>query len=93
MDVEDWAGNVIATTSEPTVEPLAVECKFTVEHKEGLGGDFESNFGGTNRQRRIEFEGNATMDVMRELAEAIRAVAGDTARRRFRDAPRDRCGH
>ena len=75
MDVEDWAGNVIATTSEQTVEPLAVECKFTVEHKEGLGGDWERNVGGTNRQRSITFEGYATMDVMHELAEAIRRVS------------------
>ena len=71
VDVEDWAGNVIATTSEPTVEPLAVECKFTVKSV-GQGGIGAL---GEGRERRIEFEGYATMDVMHELAEAIRRVS------------------
>ena len=68
-------GPIITEGTEPTIEPLAVECKFTVEHKEGLGGDWERNAGGTHRQRSITFEGYATMDVMHELAEAIRRVS------------------
>ena len=60
---------------EPSIEPMAVECKFTVEHNEGIGGDWERNVGGTHRQRSITFEGCATMDVMHELAEAIRRVS------------------
>lgn len=66
---------VITGETESSVELLAVECKFTVEHNEGLGGDWECNVGGTHRQRRIEFEGYATMDVMHELAEAIKQVS------------------
>lgn len=62
---------VITGETEPSVEPLAVECKFTVESVGGnaLGGLAE---GGS---RRIEFEGYATRDVMHELAGAIRRVS------------------
>lgn len=57
--------------TEPTVETVAVECKFTIESagQGGLGGL------GEGRLKRIEFEGHATMDVMHELAEAIRRVS------------------
>lgn len=62
---------VITGETEPSVELLAIECKFTVESVGGnaLGGLAE---GGS---RRIEFEGYATMDVMHELADAIRRVS------------------
>lgn len=57
--------------TEPTVETMAVECRFTVESvgQGGLGGL------GEGHQKRIEFKGQATMDVMHELAEAIRRVS------------------
>ena len=37
--------------------PLLVECKFTVETREGLGGDFERNTGGSTKEKRITFRG------------------------------------
>ena len=70
---EQMADNPIATMwqNAEEVKILAVECKFKIENgvKGALGGLAEGNL------RSIEFEGDATMDVMHELAEAIRRVS------------------
>lgn len=61
----------ITEETEPSIETMAVECKFTVESVgQGALGSL-----GEGKERRIEFEGYATMDVMHELAEAIRRVS------------------
>lgn len=51
-----------------------IECKFTVENDEGLGGDFESNTGGSRKRTRITFDGYCTKELYDELAKAIGKV-------------------
>ena len=54
---------------EPTVCPLAIECDFTVERIDGLGG-----MGDT---RRVTFKGYATDEVCAALVNAIGMVLTD----------------
>ena len=54
---------------EPTICPLAVECDFTVERIDGMGG-----IGST---RRVTFKGYATDEVCAALVGAIGMVLVD----------------
>ena len=54
---------------EPSVCPLAIECDFTVEHIDGMGG-----IGST---RRVTFKGYATDEVCAALVGAIGMVLPD----------------
>ena len=59
----------------PTLDEIKfIECKFTVENNEGLGGDFEKNIGGSQKRRRIAFEGYATAELYAALIEAVQKV-------------------
>lgn len=54
-----------------------IECKFTVESDEGLGGDFERNIGGSRKRTRITFDGYCTKGLYDELTKAIGKVVGE----------------
>lgn len=54
--------------------PKFVECKFTVESRECLGGDWERNIGGANKEKRVTFEGFATTALYDAIIDAIREV-------------------
>ena len=60
---------------EPTVEMLAYECKFTVECREGLGGDFQRNVGGQQREKRVTFDGYANPALIDAIISAIGEVS------------------
>ena len=66
---------VVTDGGELTVEPFLAECKVTVEHREGLGGDWERNTGGATREKRITFDGYATAELYAALTEAIKEVS------------------
>lgn len=68
---------ITLATDEPTILPMYVECKFTVENDEGNGGDFEKNTGGSRRRRRVTFEGYATDELYAALTDAVREVVDD----------------
>ena len=51
-----------------------IECKFTVESREGVGGDWERNVGGASKDKRITFDGYATGDLYAALIDAIGRV-------------------
>ena len=57
-----------------TDERRFVECKFTVEHRQGVGGDWERNVGGTQDEKRVTFDGYATGELYDALVVAIREV-------------------
>ena len=59
---------------EPSVETFACECRFTVESREGLGGDWERNVGGTHKERRVTFDGYASNALIDALIGAIAEV-------------------
>lgn len=65
------------STDEPTILPMYIECKFTVENDEGDGGDWEKNTGGKRRRRRVTFEGYATNELYTALMDATRGVVCD----------------
>ncbi len=54
--------------------PLYVECEFTVEQIEGLGGDWQSNIGGTTKEKRVRFKGFATNDLYESVMGSIKDV-------------------
>lgn len=62
----------------PTIDANAdirfIECKFTVESDEALGGDFEKNIGGSRKKTRINFDGVCSKELYIELANAIQKV-------------------
>lgn len=60
--------------TEPSVELMAFECKFTVESRGGVGGDWERNIGGTQSEKRIHFEGYASPALYDALIGAITEV-------------------
>ena len=60
-------------SDEPT-EYRFVECKFTVESREGLGGDWERNTGGATKEKRIAFEGYATPELYASVMDAVKKV-------------------
>lgn len=59
---------------EPSVEPMAYECKFTVESRGNVGGDWERNVGGFASDRRVTFEGWASNALIDALIDAIGKV-------------------
>lgn len=65
--------NIILPADEPSIKPLYVECKFTVESRQGRGGDWERNTGGDMIEKRVAFEGFAT----NELYNAVMAAVAD----------------
>lgn len=65
---------ITATDAQPEVRLMAYECKFTVESSEKSGGDFLTNIGGGNREKRVTFEGYASPGLYDALADAIGEV-------------------
>lgn len=51
-----------------------VECKVTVESRQRLGGDWERNVGGANKEKRVTFDGYATTALYDAIIDAIREV-------------------
>lgn len=51
-----------------------IGCKFTVESREGLGGDWERNTGGATEKKRITFDGYATEELYAALMDAVKEV-------------------
>ena len=60
--------------SEPSVELMAYECKFTVESKGNVGGDWERNIGGFAEDKRVTFDGYASVALIDALIDAIGKV-------------------
>ena len=54
-----------------------LECKFTVESRLGLGGDFAKNTGGSTSHKRVSFEGCMSKDLYAALIDAMSAVMQD----------------
>ena len=54
-----------------------IECKFTVEGDEMLGGDYEKNYGGMRKKSRISFEGCCSKEMYDVLADSIKKVVGE----------------
>lgn len=65
---------ITATDAQPEVRLMAYECKFTVESSQKSGGDFLTNIGGGNRDKRVTFEGYASPGLYEALADAIGEV-------------------
>jgi hypothetical protein len=63
----------ILTTSEaePSISLMAYECKFTVESRGGVGGDFQRNIGGATSEKRVTFDGYASPELYAALIDAI----------------------
>lgn len=68
---------VMPTDAEPSARPMAYECKFTLESRDGMGGDWERNVGGATGEKRVTFDGfaspelyDALIDVMRKVVDA-----------------------
>lgn len=68
---------ILPNDSEPTVKPYMVECKFTVEHRESTGGDWERNTGGATSEKRVTFDGYATDALYDALIASIKEVLHD----------------
>jgi hypothetical protein len=66
----------IVTTEEQelAVEPMAYECKFTVESRGGVGGDFQRNVGGMQGEKRVTFSGQASPVLYAALIDAMAKV-------------------
>jgi len=66
----------IITTEEQelAVEPMAYECKFTVESRSGVSGDFQRNIGGATGEKRVTFDGYASPELYAALIDAIGKV-------------------
>ena len=62
-------------SDEPSIEQYLVECKFTIESREGLGGDWEKNTGGDTKDKRITFEGYATKELYSAVMDAVRNIS------------------
>ena len=56
------------------VIPMAYECKFTIESRGGVGGDYQHNVGGMQGEKRITFDGYASIELYDALIEAIAKV-------------------
>ena len=54
-----------------------IECKFTVEDEEALGGDFERNTGVGRKKSRISFEGCCSKEMHDALVYSIKKVVGE----------------
>lgn len=59
---------------EPHVGVMAYECRFTVESRGGVGGDWERNIGGAQSEHRVTFDGYASPDLYAALIEAMGKV-------------------
>lgn len=68
---------ILPNDSEPAVKPYMVECKFTVEHRESTGGDWERNTGGATSEKRVTFDGYATDALCDALMASIKVVLSD----------------
>jgi len=66
----------IITTEEQelAVEPITYECKFTVESRGGVGGDFQRNIGGMQGEKRVTFDGYASPELYAALIDAMGKV-------------------
>lgn len=66
----------IITTEErePSAEPMAYECKFIVESRGGVGGDYQRNIGGMQGEKRVTFDGYASPELYTALIDAINKV-------------------
>ena len=62
---------------QPSIEPYLVECKFTVESSEFSGGDFAKNIGGGRKEKRINFEGYATNELCKAIADSVRELSSN----------------
>ena len=52
----------------------AYVCRFTVESRGGIGGDWERSIGGATSEKRVTFEGYANRDVLDALIGAMAKV-------------------
>lgn len=68
---------LITSVDQPTIEPLFVECKFTLENRRGNGGDFERNIGGSTIEKRIAFEGYATKELYNAVMDAVSNISNE----------------
>lgn len=68
---------VTVDSIEPTVKPIALECKFTVEAADSSGGDYLKNIGGGRTEKRITFDGYANPELLEVLAQAMIKVVSD----------------
>ena len=59
---------------EPEFRPI--ECKFTIESRECLGGDWAKNIGGTNKEKRVTFDVCATNKLYAAIIDAMGKVVG-----------------
>ena len=66
--------NIVLAGEQPSIKPLYVECKFTVESRQGRGGDWERNIGGNMTDKRVTFEGFATNELYNALMDAVADV-------------------
>jgi hypothetical protein len=48
-----------------------IECKFTVESSNTVGGDWERNVGGARTEKRVTYDGYATKELYAALIDAI----------------------
>ena len=64
----------VATVKMGEPECRFIECKFTVESRSGVGGDWERNAGGAQAEKRIRFEGCATNELYAALIDAMGEV-------------------
>lgn len=60
--------------TEPSISLMAYECKFTVESRGGVGGDFQRNIGGATGEKRVTFDGYASPELCAALIDAIGKV-------------------
>lgn len=70
----------MSSTDEPATMQVGepeyrfIECKFTVESRECLGGDWAKNIGGANKEKRVTYDGYATNELYAALIDAIGEV-------------------
>lgn len=62
---------ILPTKDEQDIRPMAYECKFTVESRGGVGGDWERNVGGMQGERRVTFDGYASPELYAALIDAM----------------------
>ena len=69
----------IITTEEQelAIEPITYECKFTVESRGGVGGDYQRNIGGMQGEKRVIFGDQATPELYAALIDAMGKVVDE----------------
>lgn len=65
---------ILTTKDEPVIKPMAYECKFTVESRGGVGGDWERNVGGMQGEKHVTFDGYASPELYAALIEMMGKV-------------------